>query len=87
VSLRKSSPAISIEDLRKITTLFPTPGYSFPLDPTFEPEMKGRDEGMQKPVEENTRKKSKFHSPIFASNSHSYFLKKGYLHSRVGIQP
>lgn len=55
VSLRKSSPAISIEDLRKITTLFPTPGYSFPLDPTFEPEMKGRDEGMQKPVEENTR--------------------------------
>lgn len=32
VSLRKSSPSISIEDLRKITTLFPTPGYSFPLD-------------------------------------------------------
>ncbi|ATZ92500.1 caspase family protein [Dickeya fangzhongdai] len=55
VSLRKSSPAISIEDLRKITTLFPIPGYSFPLDPTFEPEMKGRDEGMPEPVEENTR--------------------------------
>lgn len=54
-SLRKSSPSISIEDLRKITTLFPTPGYSFPLDPTFEPEMKGRDEGMPNPVEENTR--------------------------------
>jgi hypothetical protein len=55
VSLRKSSPSISIEDLRKITTLFPTPEYSFPLDPTFEPEMKGRDEGMPNPVEENTR--------------------------------
>ena len=55
VSLRKSSPSISIEDLRKITTLFPTPGYSFPLDPTLEPEMKGRDEGMPNPVEENTR--------------------------------
>ena len=55
VSLRKSFPAITIEDLRKITTLFPTPRYSFPLDPTFEPEMKGRDEGMPNPVEENTR--------------------------------
>jgi len=55
VSLRKSAPAISIEDLRKITTLFPTPGYSFPLDPTFEPEMKGRDEWMPEPIEENTR--------------------------------
>ncbi|MEL7595814.1 caspase domain-containing protein [Aeromonas veronii] len=55
VSLRKSAPAISIEDLRKIATLFPTPGYSFPLDPTFEPEMKGRDEWMPEPIEENTR--------------------------------
>jgi len=55
VSLRKASPAISIEDLRNITTLFPNHGYSFPLDPTFEPEMKGRDEGMPNPVEENTR--------------------------------
>lgn len=55
VSLRKSSPAISIEDLRKITTFFPTPGYSLPLDPTFEPEMKGRDVGRLNPVEENTR--------------------------------
>lgn len=55
ISLRKSSPAISIEDLRKITTLFPTSGHSFPLNPTFEPEMKGRDEGMPKPIEENTR--------------------------------
>jgi len=56
VSLRKSSPAISIEDLREILTLFPAPGYSFPLDPTFEPEIRGRDEGMPQPVEENTRK-------------------------------
>ena len=32
-----------------------TPGYSFPLDPTFEPEMKGRDEWMPEPIEENTR--------------------------------
>lgn len=56
VSLRKTTPAIAIEDLRMITTLFPSPGYSFQLDPTFEPEMKGRDEGMPNPIEENTRK-------------------------------
>jgi hypothetical protein len=55
VSLRKTTPAISLEDLRKIATLFPSPGYSFQLDPTFEPEMKGRDKGMPDPVEANTR--------------------------------
>ncbi|HHT9981032.1 caspase family protein [Legionella pneumophila] len=55
VSLRKTSPAISLEDLRKISTFFPQPGYSFQLNPTFEPEMKGRDEGMPDPIEENTR--------------------------------
>lgn len=55
ISLRKSAPAISIEDLKRIKDLFPYPGYSFPLDPTFEPEMKGRDEGMPDPIEENTR--------------------------------
>lgn len=55
VSLRKSAPAISIEDLKRITELFPIPGYSFLLDPTFEPEMKGRDDGMPDPIEENTR--------------------------------
>ncbi len=54
MSLRKTTPAISIEDLRKITAFFPSPGYSFPLDPTFEPEIKGRDKGMPDPIEENT---------------------------------
>lgn len=55
VSLRKSAPAISLEDLKRITEIFPAPGYIFPLDPTFEPEMKGRDDGMPGPIEENTR--------------------------------
>ena len=35
---------------------FPKPGYQFPLNPTFEPEMKGRSEGMPEPDPENTRK-------------------------------
>ena len=54
ISLRKSTPAIPIDDLRKIAQLFPKPGYVFELDPTFEPEIKGRDEGMPPPDQENT---------------------------------
>lgn len=54
VSLRTVSPAIQISDLRLITKFFPTPGFEFNLDPTFEPEMKGRDEGMPPPNPDNT---------------------------------
>ncbi len=56
VSLRKVSPPIELEDLRRITEFFPGPGSEFQLDPTFEPELKGRDPGMASPVAENTRK-------------------------------
>lgn len=55
VSLRKVSPPIPLEDLLQISTLFPVAGYDFPLDPTYEPEMKGRDEGMPLPDPDNTR--------------------------------
>lgn len=55
VSLRQVSPPIPIADLRRLTEFFPTSGFEFPLDPTFEPEMKGRDSGMPKPDPENTR--------------------------------
>ncbi|MEH6562976.1 MAG: caspase family protein, partial [Marinobacter sp.] len=33
----------------------PSPGHEFKLDPSFEPEMKGRSEGMPDPDPENTR--------------------------------
>lgn len=49
VSLRKVSPAISLEDLRKLTKFFPPAGNEFPLDPSYEPEKKGRDAGMPEP--------------------------------------
>ncbi|MEQ5808343.1 caspase family protein [Alteromonas sp. NFXS44] len=55
VSLRKSAPSIAIDELRRINEFFPRPGYFFKLDPTFEPEAKGRDEGMPPPDPENTR--------------------------------
>lgn len=55
VSLRKVPPPIDLADLRRITEFFPTAGYEFDLDPTFEPELKGRDPGMPPPDPENTR--------------------------------
>lgn len=56
VSLRKVNPPISLDDLRRITEFFPLRGYEYKLDPTFEPELKGRDPGMPPPDPENTRK-------------------------------
>lgn len=56
VSLRRVPPPIALDDLRRITEFFPQPGFEFQLDPTFEPEMKGRDPGMPLPIPENTRK-------------------------------
>ena len=55
VSLRKVAPPISISELCRITEFFPVPGSEFPLNPTYEPEMKGRDKGMPLPIPENTR--------------------------------
>lgn len=56
ISLRNFRPSIPIETLRQIVSLFPTPYYQFPLDPTFEPDMKGRDKGMPRPIQANTEK-------------------------------
>lgn len=38
VSLRKAAPPILLEELLQLATLFPEPGFSFKLDPSFEPE-------------------------------------------------
>lgn len=54
ISLRKVTPPIQQSTLRKISELFLTPGYEFKLDPTYEPEMRGREEGMPDPIEEHT---------------------------------
>jgi Caspase domain len=41
VSLRKVQPPIALNELQRITEFFPSPGFDFPLDPTFEPERQG----------------------------------------------
>jgi hypothetical protein len=38
VSLRRVEPSIPLADLRRIVELFPTSGFEFKLDPSFEPE-------------------------------------------------
>lgn len=55
VSLRKVSPPIPTSELRRLAEFFPSPGYEFALDPSYEPEMKGRGLGMPLPDPENTR--------------------------------
>lgn len=55
ISLRDVSPPIPISDLRRLLEFFPKSGHIFPLDPTYEPELKGRDEGMPPPNPENVR--------------------------------
>jgi hypothetical protein len=41
VSLRKVQAPIGLSDLQRIKGLFPSPGFVFKLDPTFEPERNG----------------------------------------------
>lgn len=53
VSLRRVQPPIALSDLRRLSELFPSPGFEFPLDPSYEPELKGRDLGMPPPDPEN----------------------------------
>jgi hypothetical protein len=56
VSLRKVQPPISLADLRRITELFPEPGYEFRLDPSFEPERATEPAGTPLPIPENTER-------------------------------
>jgi hypothetical protein len=55
--LRKVQPAISLGDLQKITQFFPSAGFDFRLDPSFEPE-RGTEtpQGIPPPNPENTQK-------------------------------
>lgn len=45
VSLRKVQPPISLADLQRITEFFPSPGFEYLLDPSFEPESGEPDRG------------------------------------------
>lgn len=44
ISLRKVQPPIALDDLKRLTDLFPDPGHTYDLDPTFEPTSPNPDE-------------------------------------------
>ncbi|MFT7553096.1 MAG: hypothetical protein ACI9BV_003427, partial [Rhodothermales bacterium] len=54
VSLRRVEPPISLENLLRLTALFPSPNLKFELDPSFEPEIRGRPSGVPPPDPANT---------------------------------
>jgi uncharacterized caspase-like protein len=57
VSLRRVRPPINIDELRKIAELFPSPGFVFRLDPTYEPlREKEPDPKIPKPIDSNVAK-------------------------------
>jgi uncharacterized caspase-like protein len=56
VSLRRVTAPIPLEWLLRLTEFFPRPGMKFHLDPSFEPELSGRPDGVAPPDPENTAK-------------------------------
>jgi hypothetical protein len=56
VSLRKVQPPISLLELQRITKLFPSPGFEFRLDPSFEPERQNPSQAIPSPNPVNTEK-------------------------------
>lgn len=56
VSLRNVPAPISLAELQRITEFFPSPGYEFQLDPSFEPERGEGDADLPKPDPVNTEK-------------------------------
>ena len=56
VSLRKVQPPISLGDLQCITAFFPSPGFEFRLDPSFEPERASTITAIAAPNPVNTAK-------------------------------
>jgi len=56
VSLRKVQPPINLAELLRITEFFPSPGFQFRLDPSFEPERASPSPAIASPNRENTTK-------------------------------
>lgn len=46
--LRRCRPAVPLEELRELATLFPTPDFELPLDPSFEPTEEPPDAGNER---------------------------------------
>lgn len=56
VSLRKVRPSVALAELQRITEFFPSPGYQYSLDPSYEPRDEGRTAAMPRSNPKNVRK-------------------------------
>ncbi len=56
VSLREVAAPVDLAELQQMTALFPSVGFDFKLDPSFEPEMRGRPDGAPPPDPQNVAK-------------------------------
>ena len=56
VSLRKVQPFVALAELQRITEFFPSAGFQYPLDPSYEPRDEGRTADMPRSNPENVRK-------------------------------
>ena len=54
VSLRRVPPPIALSDLKRLPEFFPKAGFQLALNPSFEPELMGRPEGVEPPDPANT---------------------------------
>ena len=52
IPLKRNKPLVKISDLRRLTKLFPSPEYEYPLDPTYEEDKKNLPDGADKTVDE-----------------------------------
>ena len=64
VSLRHVEPPISLTALQRLTEFFPKPDAEYSLDPSFEPEMKGRDTACRRPTQRTHK-----NSPCYRSTT------------------
>jgi hypothetical protein len=55
-ALRRVAPAVLHTELHRLPEFFPNPGAEFKLDPSFEPEMVGRTDGMPPPNPDNVQR-------------------------------
>lgn len=54
ISLRQVQAPIALAELQRLAEFFPTPGYVFPLDPSFEPKRNEGEEHLPVPDPDNT---------------------------------
>lgn len=90
VSLRKNTPPISIEELRKITKIFKTPYDELPLDPTYEKDKHEADVKVENKEHEATfttlQKYVKLNLVVPVGEEHMYYAAINHKACKLTVQ-